>query len=167
MEAGWIRLTSPADQDWLSNSITCSDCHCWHPGHGPTQRSQRDSAIAVVDQRPFQRAVIAQPVVLNFALVLLCTYKRRRWGIPRFGQTVGLNQKQLAFSESEKRFRTLRIGASAQHSSLLTSNLSKFAQTNPWRATGFHTMSISHATQHRANIIDRMKSDAPCVFRSQ
>lgn len=79
------------------------------------QRRQCDSVAAVIDQSPFSGAIVTKPIVLDLALLLPGSNKRRRRGLSCWNGAVGFDQKQFAFPESEKRFRTLRIGASAQH----------------------------------------------------
>jgi hypothetical protein len=71
------------------------------------QRCQGDPALAIVDQSPLRRAVIAQPEVLNAPLLLPGANKRRHRALSRFGQTFGLDQKQLTFSEFEEGLATL------------------------------------------------------------
>jgi hypothetical protein len=67
----------------------------------------------VIDQRPLLGAIIAKPVVFHAALLLPGTHEWRYRRLPRFGQSLGLDQKQFSFSKFEEGFRTLLIGALA------------------------------------------------------
>jgi len=53
--------------------------------------------------------------VLDAPWLLPGTNKQRRGGFSRFGQAVGLDQKQFAFSKPEERLAALCIGALAEH----------------------------------------------------
>ena len=53
--------------------------------------------------------------MLHLALLLPSAYKGRDRRLSRFCQTVGFDQEQLAFSQSEKWLAALKVGAVAQH----------------------------------------------------
>lgn len=66
--------------------------------HRTSQRSQRDPALAVVDQSPLAGAFITQPEMFNQSLLLPGAHKRWYGRFARFGKTIGFYQKQFALS---------------------------------------------------------------------
>ena len=71
--------------------------------------------ILIVDQGPDSGALVAEPIMLNLALLLPRPDKRRVGCLPGLSQALGLDQKQFAFSKSKKGFRTERIRTLAEH----------------------------------------------------
>lgn len=88
---------------------------CFNALDWPLQRRQRDPPLAIVDQCPLGRTLIAQPVVFHLPLRLPRADKRRDRGRPRLRQTIRFHQEQLAFPQPEKWFVALGIGTVAEH----------------------------------------------------
>src|SRR3974377_603377 len=88
---------------------------CCHARNGPLYRSQRNSVIPIVDERPLGRAFIAQPEVFHLTWLLPRADKRRSRGLARSCKTVRFYQEELTFPQPEKRFVASCIGAMTKH----------------------------------------------------
>ena len=124
--------------------------------------------IAVRDQRPLRGAIVAQPVVFDLPLLLAGANEGRGDGLSRLGHPVGLDQKQLAFPESEEGFRTSRIGALAEHISRFTATPKIGLSASDWilftsilRATWFHhVLPIVASAQTSSSVTSLLSSAA-------
>jgi hypothetical protein len=75
--------------------------------------------------------VIAQPEVFYTPVLLLGANEGRNCRFSGFGHALGLDQKQLAFAEPQKRLPAFGIGASAKH--ILTTSCSvKMVRASHW-----------------------------------
>lgn len=63
------------------------------------QRQQADSLFAIVDQRPTPCALVTKPEMLDRALLLTRPCEPCRNLLPRLGDSLDLDQKELTFPE--------------------------------------------------------------------
>ena len=82
------------------------------------QRNQRHSTLAIISQRPLCRAIITQPVLLDLSLCPPRANERRGSRLSRLRDTVRFHQEQFSLVKPQKRLRTLRVGAPAEHIAL-------------------------------------------------
>jgi hypothetical protein len=88
---------------------------CPRAPHRPSQWNQAHSFILLISQCPVSGTDIAQPEMLYTPLLFSAAIHGRRDSSAPFAHAFGLDQKQLALSEPEKRLSTLGIGTAAQH----------------------------------------------------
>ena len=78
-----------------------------HLNYGTRQGCKRNSIHTVISQSPLGGAFIAQPIVLDKSLLLARADKRRRTGLSRLAEAIGLHQKKASLSKLQERFAAL------------------------------------------------------------
>ena len=126
LEEGRLRLET-LSYPTLRRTCRC----CGRTQHWPPRRGQTDPVFPIVDQRPFLRAIITQPEVLDTPLLLPGAHERWHGGLSRFCQAISLDQKEFALPQSKERLAALCVGTSAQHSFTAFRSFKNNSRENP------------------------------------